>query len=186
MLRRGPQDDKDFNSNILPPSSNSETVDPDDLLGAARDSDGAPDPGLLNSTRESIESRSVASIQSELAALSVSQDTSGNTGVLEEASSTQSKGKHPQKKKIRLSLSAGQKPLAIVRPWQGGVSSSGTARDSSTPRAAVHVMSDSEEDMAVPEETPMELVSTASPSTLVVTVASSGDESDSGRTVELT
>ena len=39
--------------------------------------------------------------------------------------------------------------------------------------------------MAVPEETPMELVSTVSTGSLVVTVASSGDESDSGRTVEL-
>ena len=46
-------------------------------------------------------------------------------------------------------------------------------------------MSDSEEDMAVPEEAPVELVSAVTNDTLVVTVASSGEESDAGRTVEL-
>ena len=39
-------------------------------------------------------------------------------------------------------------------------------------------MSDSEEDMAVPEEAPVELVSTVTTDTLVVTVASSDEATD--------
>jgi hypothetical protein len=75
-----------------------------------------------------------------------------------------------------------------VRAGQGGVSSPGTGRDSSTPTTAIHALSESDEDMAVPGEmrTTVELVSTVStPDTLVVTVYSSEDESLSGQTVEL-
>ena len=75
------------------------------------------------------------------------------------------------------SLTAGRKHLDGVRAVQGGVSSLGTGMDSSTHTTAIHALSESDEDMAVPGRilTPVDLVSTVS----------LDSESISGQTVEL-
>ena len=136
------QEALDLNSNIKPLSSTlcKEIADLEALLGAARESDSEVDAGILDLSIGSQESTGLASIQLELATLSVSQDVSA----------TQMDSQHPPQKKQRGSLTAGRKHLDGVRAVQGGVSSPGTGMESSAHTRASNAMSDSDEDMAVP------------------------------------
>jgi hypothetical protein len=71
----------DINSNIMPLSSTpgQETSDLEVLLGPAGESDREADTGLLDSSTESLENTTLASVQMELATLSVSREASSPT-----------------------------------------------------------------------------------------------------------